>query len=178
MKSSRLFPAVALSVATACSPTVQQQPVAAAPSTAVVTLPASNPFAAPSTLPYQAPDFRAIKESDYRPAFQAGMQEQIAEIETVANQTAAPTFDNTILPLEKSGAILTRVSKVFNALTSAHTTDTLQAIQEEVAPKLANHYDAIFLNDKLYQRVKSLYDRRATLGFNQQQKALVEYYNS
>jgi peptidyl-dipeptidase Dcp len=177
MKSSRVFPAVALGVATACSPTVQQQPVAAAPSTAVVTLPASNPFAAPSTLPYQAPDFRAIKESDYRPAFQAGMQEQIAEIETVANQTAAPTFDNTILPLEKSGAILTRVSKVFNALTSAHTTDTLQAIQEEVAPKLANHYDAIFLNDKLYQRVKSLYDRRATLGFNQQQKALVEYYN-
>jgi peptidyl-dipeptidase Dcp len=160
----------------ACAPAVQQ-PVATAPSAAVTSLPASNPFAAPSTLPYQAPDFRAIKESDYRPAFEAGMRQQIAEIEEIANQTGAPTFDNTILPLERSGAILTRVSKVFNALTSAHTTDTLQAIQEEVAPKLANHYDAIFLNDRLYQRVKSLYDRRDALGFNQPQKALVEYYN-
>ena len=105
------------------------------------------------------------------------MSEMIVEIDAITNQSAAPTFDNTIIPLEKSGAVLTRVSKVFNALTSAHTTDTLQAIQEEVAPKLANHYDAIFLNDKLYQRVKSLYDRRDALGFNQTQKALVEYYN-
>ena len=176
MKSFRLIPAVTAGIAMACAPTVQQ-PVATAPSAAVTTLPASNPFAAPSTLPYQAPDFRAIKESDYRPAYEAGMRQQISEIEAVANQSDAPTFDNTILPLEKSGAILTRVSKVFNALTSAHTTDTLQAIQEEVAPKLANHNDAIFLNDKLYQRVKSLYDRRDALGFNQQQKALVEYYN-
>ena len=176
MKSFRLSPAVTAGIAMACAPTVQQ-PVATAPSAAVTTLPASNPFAAPSTLPYQAPDFRAIKESDYRPAYEAGMRQQISEIEAVANQSDAPTFDNTILPLEKSGAILTRVSKVFNALTSAHTTDTLQAIQEEVAPKLANHNDAIFLNDKLYQRVKSLYDRRDALGFNQQQKALVEYYN-
>ena len=175
MKRSRLIPAIAATAAMACAPTVQQ-PVATAP-VAAVTLPASNPFAKPSTLPYQAPDFRAIKESDYRPAFTAGMQQQIAEIDAIANQSAPPTFDNTILPLEKSGEILTRVSKVFNALTSAHTTDTLQAIQEEVAPKLANHYDAIFLNDKLYQRVKSLYDRRDALGFNQQQKALVEYYN-
>jgi peptidyl-dipeptidase Dcp len=176
MKRSTLIPAVAAGIAIACAPTAQQ-PVATAPSAAVTTLPASNPFAAPSTLPYQAPDFRAIKESDYRPAFEAGMRQQIAEIEGIANQSGAPTFDNTILPLERSGAILTRVSKVFNALTSAHTTDTLQAIQEEVAPKLANHYDAIFLNDKLYQRVKSLYDRRDALGLNQQQKALVEYYN-
>ena len=105
------------------------------------------------------------------------MSEMIVEIDAITNQSAAPTFDNTIIPLEKSGAVLTRVSKVFNALTSAHTTDTLQAIQEEVAPKLANHYDAVFLNDKLYQRVKSLYDRRDALGFNQTQKALVEYYN-
>jgi peptidyl-dipeptidase Dcp len=176
MKSFRLIPAVAAGIAMACAPSVQQ-PVATAPSAAVTALPASNPFAAPSTLPYQAPDFRAIRESDYRPAYEAGMRQQIAEIEAVANQSAAPTFDNTILPLERSGAILTRVSKVFNALTSAHTTDTLQAIQEEVAPRLANHYDAIFLNDKLYQRVKSLYDRRDALGLNQQQKALVEYYN-
>lgn len=176
MTSLRFIPALAAGVAMACAPAVQQ-PVTTAPSTSAVALPASNPFAAPSTLPYQAPDFRAIKESDYRPAFTAGMQQQIAEVEEIANQAAAPTFDNTIIPLEKSGAILTRVAKVFNALTSAHTTDTLQAIQEDVAPQLANHYDAIFLNDKLYQRVKSLYDRRDALGLDQQQKALVEYYN-
>jgi peptidyl-dipeptidase Dcp len=176
MKSSKLFPAVAFGAAVACAPSAQQ-PVATAPSAAVTTLPASNPFAAPSTLPYQAPDFRAIKESDYRPAFTAGMQQQLAEIDAIANQPAAPTFDNTIIPLEKSGEILTRVSKVFNALTSAHTTDSLQAIQEDIAPQLANHYDAIFLNNKLYQRVKSLYDRRDALGFSQPQKALVEYYS-
>ena len=177
MKSSNLFPAIAAGAAlAACAPSVQQ-PVATAPAASVAALPASNPFAAPSTLPYQAPDFRAIKESHYRPAFEVGMRQQIAEIEAIANQSVAPTFENTIVPLEKSGAILTRVSKVFNALTSAHTTDTLQAIQEEVAPKLANHNDAIFLNDKLYQRVKSLYDRRESLGLNQEQRALVEYYN-
>jgi peptidyl-dipeptidase Dcp len=176
MKSSKLFPAVAFGAAVACAPSAQQ-PVATAPSAAVTTLPASNPFAAPSTLPYQAPDFRAIKESDYRPAFTAGMQQQLAEIDAIASQPAAPTFDNTIIPLEKSGEILTRVSKVFNALTSAHTTDSLQAIQEDIAPQLANHYDAIFLNNKLYQRVKSLYDRRDALGFSQPQKALVEYYS-
>jgi peptidyl-dipeptidase Dcp len=176
MKSSKLFPAVAFGAAVACAPSAQQ-PVATAPSAAVTTLPASNPFAAPSTLPYQAPDFRAIKESDYRPAFTAGMQQQLAEIDAIANQPAAPTFDNTIIPLEKSGEILTRVSKVFNALTSAHTTDSLQAIQEDIAPQLASHYDAIFLNNKLYQRVKSLYDRRDALGFSQPQKALVEYYS-
>jgi peptidyl-dipeptidase Dcp len=173
---SRFIFAVAAGASMACAPAVQP-PVTTAPAAAVVSLPASNPFAAPSTLPYQAPDFRAIKESHYRPAFAAGMQQQLAEIDAIANQAASPTFDNTIIPLEKSGEILTRVSKVFNALTSAHTTDTLQAIQEDVAPKLANHYDAIFLNDKLYQRVKSLYDRREASGLNQQQKALVEYYN-
>lgn len=177
MNSSILFRAFAAGAAiAACAPGVQQ-PVSTAPAAPVAALPASNPFAAPSTLPYQAPDFRAIKESDYRPAFEAGMRQQIAEIEAIASQSAAPTFENTIIPLEKSGAILSRVSKVFNALTSAHTTDTLQAIQEEVAPKLADHNDAIFLNDKLYKRVKSLYDRRESLGFNQEQRALVEYYN-
>lgn len=177
MKSSRLIPALAAGAALgACAPSVQQ-PIATAPAATVAALPASNPFAAPSTLPYQAPDFRAIKELHYRPAFEAGMRQQIAEVEAIANQSAAPTFENTIISLEKSGAILTRVARVFNALTSAHTTDTLQAIQEEVAPKLANHNDAIYLNDKLYQRVKSLYDRRESLGFNQEQRALVEYYN-
>src|SRR4029079_3346669 len=140
---------------TACQSTQTSTSTAPAPSTgsAMVYLPASNPFAAPSALPFQTPDFKSIKESDYRPAFEAGMKQQLAEIDVIANQTAAPTFDNTIVPLEHSGAILPRVPQVFSLLTGANTDDTLQAIQEEVAPKLANHFDAIFLNDKLYQRV-------------------------
>jgi peptidyl-dipeptidase Dcp len=177
MKNLKLLPIIAgVAFGAACTSNVQQ-PVVTTPSTSVSTLPASNPFAAPSTLPYQAPDFTKIHDSDYEPAFIAGMAQNIAEIDVIANQTAAPTFDNTILELEKSGALLTRVAKVFNAITGANTNDSLQAIQERVAPKLAAHSDAIFLNDKLYQRVKSIYDRRDALGLNQQQKALVEYYN-
>jgi len=174
MKTMKLLPIVAGVALVACAPAVQA-PVATTPATSVSTLPASNPFAAASTLPYQAPDFTKIHDSDYEPAFIAGMAQNIAEINAIANQTAAPTFDNTILEAEKSGALLTRVSKVFNAITGANTNDTLQAIQERIAPKLAAHFDAIFLNDKLYQRVKSIYDRRDALGLNQQQKALVEY---
>jgi peptidyl-dipeptidase Dcp len=176
MKSTKFISVAAGAAIVACTPSVQQ-PVATVPSTVVAALPASNPFASASTLPYQAPDFRKIHDSDYEPAFMAGMAQNLAEIQAIANQTAPPTFDNTILAAEKSGELLTRVSKVFNAITGANTNDTLQAIQERVAPKLAAHSDAIFLNDKLYQRVKSLYDRRDALGYNQQQKALVEYYN-
>jgi peptidyl-dipeptidase Dcp len=175
MKRSKFIPAAACVAFAACAPAVQQ-PVTTAPSTTVSALPASNPFAAPSTLPYQTPDFSKIHNSDYEPAFNAGMAQQIAEIDVIANNTAAPTFDNTIVELEKSGVILTRVSKVFNALTGANTNDSLQHTQEVLAPKLASHSDAIFLNDKLYQRVKSLYDKRDALGFDGDQKALVEYY--
>ena len=176
MKRLRFLPLVgAVAFAGACAAPVQA-PVATTPS-ASVSLPASNPFAAPSTLPFQAPDFTKIHDADYEPAFIAGMGQQLAEVAAIANQTAPPTFDNTIIPLEKSGEILTRVSKVFNGVTGANTNDTLQAIQERLAPKLASHSDEIFLNRKLYDRVKSLYDRRESLGFDQQQKSLVELYN-
>lgn len=139
-------------------------------------LSASNPFYAQSTLPYQAPPFDRIHDADFQPALEAGMREQLAEIDAIANQAAPPTFENTIVPMERSGALLTRVSKVFNAVTGANTNDTLQHIQEVVAPKLAAHTDAIFLNDKLFQRVKSIYDRREALGLNPEQKFLVEFY--
>ena len=176
MKRLRFLPLVgAVAFAGACAAPVQA-PVATTPS-ASVSLPASNPFAAPSTLPFQAPDFTKIHDADYEPAFIAGMAQQLAEVAAIANQTAPPTFDNTIIPLEKSGEILTRVSKVFNGVTGANTNDTLQAIQERLAPKLASHSDEIFLNRKLYDRVKSLYDRRESLGLDQQQKSLVELYN-
>lgn len=176
MNSSRFIPAAAAALLAACAPAVQQ-PAATAPSASVAALAASNPFAMESTLPYQAPDFTKIREAHYEPAYLAGMTQQLAEIDVIANQSIAPTFENTIVELEKSGALLTRVAKVFNALTSAHTGDTLQSIQERIAPKVAAHSDAIFLNDKLFLRVKSIYDRRDQLGLNQQQKALVELYN-
>src|SRR6476620_5959686 len=140
------------------------------------TLSSSNPFVAPSTLPFQAPPFDRIKDSDYQPALEAGMRDQIEEIEAVANQSTPATFDNTIIPMERSGGLLTRVSKAFNAVTGANTDSTLQRIQEQEAPKLAAHSDAIFLNGKLFQRVKSIYDSRETLGFNAEQKFLVELY--
>jgi peptidyl-dipeptidase Dcp len=140
------------------------------------TLSKSNPFVAASTLPFQAPPFDRIKDSDYQPALEAGMREQIEEIEAIANQSTPATFDNTIIPMERSGALLTRVSKAFNAVTGANTDSTLQRVQEQEAPKLAAHTDAIFLNGKLFQRVKSIYDSRETLGFNPEQKFLVELY--
>ena len=104
------------------------------------------------------------------------MRQQIAEMGAVASETAPPTFENTIVPMERSGALLTRASKVFNAVTGANTDDTLQHVQELVAPKLAAHSDAIYLNDKLFQRVKSIYDRRDAPGLNPEQKFLVELY--
>ncbi|HVD60132.1 MAG TPA: peptidyl-dipeptidase Dcp [Gemmatimonadaceae bacterium] len=136
----------------------------------------ANPFYAESALPFHAPPFDRIKESDYQPAIEAGMREQIAEMETIANQTSAPTFDNTIVPMERSGALLTRATKVFFALTSANTDSVLQRIQEIEAPKLAAHGDAIYLNPKLFQRVKSIYDARAKSNFTPEQNHLVELY--
>src|SRR6201996_6430013 len=120
----------------------------------------SNPFAQPSTLPYQAPDFRKIHDSDYQPAFSEGMKQQRAEMDAIAANSAAPTFDNTIAAMEKSGRMLDRVSETFFDVQSANTNDTLDKVQSWVAPLLAAHSDAIFLNPRLFARVKALYDKR------------------
>jgi peptidyl-dipeptidase Dcp len=135
-----------------------------------------NPFAAASPLQYQAPPFDKIHDADYQPAIEEGMRQQLAEVHAIAADTAAPTFDNTIIALEKSGALLRRVAKVFFALTQANTDDTLQQIQTEEAPKLAAHNDAIYLNDTLFRRVKSVYDRRTALGLDSVQQFLVTRY--
>jgi peptidyl-dipeptidase Dcp len=172
--------AVAVGVALgACAPAAVSTAggPAAAPAASASQLAPSNPFFAASTLPYQTPDFGRIHNEDYAPAFEAGMRQHLAEVEAIANSTAAPTFENTVVAMERSGALLTRVSKVFFAMTQANTNDTLQKVQEEVSPKLAEHSDAIYLNDRLYQRVRSLYERRASLGLNPEQLALVERYN-
>ena len=137
---------------------------------------AANPFFSESTLPFHAPPFDKIKDSDYAPAIEEGMKNQLAEIDAIANNPAAPTFANTLEAMERSGALLTRVTKVFFNLTTANTSDTLQKIKADEVPKLAAHSDAIFLNAKLFARVKALYDSRDSLKLDPESHYLVERY--
>ncbi|MBV9990027.1 MAG: M3 family metallopeptidase [Alphaproteobacteria bacterium] len=138
----------------------------------------ANPFAAPSTLPLHAPPFDKIKDSDYQPAYELGMKQQLAEIRAIANSKAKPTFKNTIVALEKSGRLLDRVSNAFSAVVQANTNDTLDKIQTDEAPKLAEHGDAIFLNVQLFKRVKAVYDQRDKLKLDPESRQLLEvYYN-
>lgn len=166
---SALLGAVAVLTLSACSTAPVAPPPAPPP-------PPPNPFAEASTLPLQAPDFGRIKDSDYQPAIEEGMKQQLVEIDQIANSPAAPTFENTIAALEKSGAMLTRVSKVFFALSQANTNDVLQKVKEVEAPKLAAHHDAIFLNPKLFARVKAIYDQRANLNLGPEEATLLNVY--
>ena len=135
-----------------------------------------NPLFTASPLPFLAPPFDQIKNSDYQPAIEEGMKVQLSEIAAIANSPDAPTFANTIEPMERSGALLTRASKVFFNLTQSNTNDDMQKIEAEESPKLAAHQDAIFMNPKLYARVKSLYDRRASSGLDAESQFLIERY--
>ncbi|HEY9167529.1 MAG TPA: M3 family metallopeptidase [Candidatus Kryptonia bacterium] len=136
----------------------------------------SNPFAGPSPLQYQAPPFDRVHDSDYKPAIEEGMRRQLSEIDKIATDPSPATVDNTIVAMEKSGDLLTRVTKVFFAMTQANTDDALQSIESEEAPKLAAHSDAIYLNDNLFRRVKLIYDSREKLGLDAVQKFLVRRY--
>jgi peptidyl-dipeptidase Dcp len=153
------------------------QPAFAAPVAPAAALEASNPFAKVSTLPFHYPAFDKIKDEHFLPAFAAGMREHLREIDGIANNPKPATFDNTIVAMERSGQLLDRVETTFSSLQTANTNDKLDAIDREMAPKLAAHNDAIFLNDKLYQRVKSLYDKRAKLGLDAESGFLLERYN-
>jgi len=134
----------------------------------------SNPFYSASTLPFQAPPFNKIKDADYQPAIEAGIAQQLQETDAIANNSAAPTFDNTIVAMEKTGQLLNRVTLVFGGVTQANTNDTLQKVQEIETPKLAAMQDAIFLNSKLFARVKAVYDVRASLKLDPESLRLVE----
>ncbi|SDS77455.1 peptidyl-dipeptidase Dcp [Mucilaginibacter mallensis] len=135
----------------------------------------SNPLLTASTLPFQAPPFDKIKDSDYEPAFEEGMKQQLAEMEKIASNPDAPTFENTFVAMEKSGVLLQRVNNIFNTVTGANTDSVLQKIQEEVAPKLAAHQDAIHLNAKLFKRIEAIYNNRAQLKLDPESARLVEY---
>ncbi|EIM02393.1 peptidyl-dipeptidase Dcp [Rhodanobacter denitrificans] len=149
-------------------------PTAPAAASSTATAMTSNPFYSASTLPFQAPPFDKIHDTDYQPAIEEGMRQQLAEIEKIANDPAAPTFENTYVAMEKSGAMLHRVMAAFNAVTGANTNDTLQKVQEQEAPKLAAHEDAIHLDGKLFQRVQTIYDQRDTLKLDPESARLVE----
>ncbi|HJQ12349.1 MAG TPA: M3 family metallopeptidase, partial [Gemmatimonadaceae bacterium] len=138
---------------------------------------ASNPFFTESNLPYHAPRFDLIRNEHYQPALEEGIRQWLAEVDSIAKQTTPPNFDNTIVAMERSGTLLTRASKTFFGVVGANTNDTLQKVQEVVAPKLAAASDQVFLNDQLYQRVRSIYDRRNDGGFTPEQVALIERYN-
>lgn len=133
-----------------------------------------NPFFTPSTLPFEAPDFDAISIEHYRPAFDEGMKRHLSEMDSIAANPEEPTFENTIVAMEKSGRLLQRTSMVFYNLTSAHTNDELQEIQAEMAPKLAAHSDDIFLNSELFERVQALYEKRDELDLDEASRKLLE----
>ncbi len=158
---------------------VAATPAAAAPAKAApatTALPATNPFAKPSTLPFQAPDFSKIEDSDYLPAIMAGMAQQKNEVAQIANNPAAPTFNNTLVPLERSGALLERALNAFFAVSGADTNDALQDVETKVSPLLAAHSDYIFLNSKLFQRVKALHEKQDSLNLNAEQAKLLDVY--
>ena len=137
----------------------------------------TNPLLTPSALPFLAPPFDKIKDSDFQPALEAGMKRQLAEVEKIANNPAPPTFRNTLVALEKSGQMLTRVNQVFNVLTGANTDPELQKVQEQEAPKLAAHQDAIYLNARLFKRIQTIYNERNKLKLDPESQRLIEYYH-
>lgn len=140
------------------------------------TLPASNPFAQESTLPYRYPAFDKIKDADYAPAFAAGIAGQLKEVDAIANLREAPTFENTVVALERSGQLLGRVGRTFSNLTGTLTNDALRAVEKDMAPKLAAQTDAILLNAPLFARFEALHRQRTELGLDAESKQLLERY--
>ncbi|NDL63150.1 peptidyl-dipeptidase Dcp [Acerihabitans arboris] len=133
-----------------------------------------NPFYQPSPLPFQAPQFDRIQESDYSPAIDEGIRLYLAEVDHIARRDDEPTFENTYVALERSGALLKRVTSVFGAMTSANTSDTLQRIDEEQSPKLAAMDDAVKFNGRLFHRLQRVYNQRETLGISAESRRLIE----
>ena len=135
-----------------------------------------NPFFIESSLPFNYPRFDRIDERHFRPAFEQGMARHLDQVNAIANQAEPPTFENTLVALERSGRMLRRVRSVFFNLVLAHTNDKLDEIRSEMAPKLSAHRDRILLNRKLFERVRDLYGRRAALGIDDESRRLIEEY--
>ncbi len=175
--------ALAVAIATSLIGCATAPTNAATPASDKTTMPAmsddsaqDNPLFAQSTLTLKYPHFDKIKDSHFGPAFDRGMAENIKEMEAIANNPDAPTFDNTIVAMEKSGQLLGRTAAIFFNLTGADTNDTREKIQADYAPKLSAHQDAIALNPKLFARVKALHEKRASLGLDAEGVRLIERY--
>ncbi len=168
-----LSSAIALALVACGDRTAPESTMPATESTAAA--PAENALMTASTLPFQAPPFDRLKDADYQPAIEEGMKQHLAEIRAIADNPEAPTFENTIEAMERSGELLTRSANVFFMLTGANTNETLQAAEEALAPKLAEHSDAIYLDPALFARVKTLFDQRDTLGLDAEQRTVLEH---
>ncbi len=138
---------------------------------------AANPFAHPSPLPFEFPQFDRIRDADYAPAYQAGMREQLAEVAAIAHNPQPASFENTIVALERSGRLLDRVDTVFSNLNSCNTDAAMQKIDIEMAPQLAAHNDAIFLDAALWARIDALYGKRASLNLDPESLQLLTRYH-
>jgi peptidyl-dipeptidase Dcp len=137
-----------------------------------------NPFFEPSPLPYQLPRFAEIRFEHYRPAFERGMAEQLAEVDAIVQNSESATFENTVVAMERSGQVLERVSAVFNNQTGSDSTPELRELDKELSPRLAAHRDAIHLNGALYARIAAVYEQRDSLGLDAEGIRLVERYHT
>jgi peptidyl-dipeptidase Dcp len=133
-----------------------------------------NPFYAPSTLPFHAPPFDKIKDEDYQPAIEAGMAQELSEVQSIADNFAPPTFENTLIVMEKSGELLERASNTFDGVVGANTNPVLEKVQADEAPKYAAFHDAIYLNPKLFARVAALYKQRDSLHLDSESSRLLQ----
>jgi peptidyl-dipeptidase Dcp len=138
--------------------------------------PTNNPLLTESTLPYHLPPFEQIKDEHFAPAFERGMAENLKEIELIANNPEKPTFENTLIALERSSGLLDRTERIFSILTGAMTDPTLQKLESDLSPQLAAHSDTILLNPALFARIKTLYDMRTTMGLDAESMRLLERY--
>jgi peptidyl-dipeptidase Dcp len=134
----------------------------------------ANPFYSASTLPFHAPPFDRIKDEDYQPAIEAGMAQQLAEMERIANNAAPPTLANTFIAMEKTGRLLARAQLAFSGVSNANTNPALQSAKTALAPKTAAHADAIHLNERLFKRVAAVYKERGALKLDPESLRLVE----
>src|SRR6266481_6098737 len=144
--------------------------------TAMFAAESDNPLINESALPYHYPDFDKLKDENFVPAIEAGMREQLNEIDPIANSSEKPTFENTIVAMERTGRLLDRAQRTFSNLNACDTNPTRQKIEKEMAPKLSAHRDQIFLNPKLFARVQELYDKRDKLGLDPESAYLLERY--
>src|SRR5216684_1853675 len=167
MRHLHLFTACALFLSAQITTVSATEPSAAT---------ANNPLLTESTLPYHVPPFDKIKDEHFTPAIEAGMREQLKEVDVVANNSEKPTFDNTVVALERTGRLLDRAERTFSNLNACNTNPAMQKIEKEMAPKLSAHRDAIHLNGRLFARIQKLYDNREKLGLDPESAYLLERY--